>query len=119
MAVHEIDTTVADTILSQMGGVRVLRMAIGATFSTLMDARTREVDGVEIRYNFDGCPSNVCEIRLDYESDTYRMAFKMRHHKIVSIVSRHDNVYFDSLMDIFERQTGLYPRPPKVSAVAR
>lgn len=41
-------------------------------------------------------------------SDTYTVTFSRIHGKKVSEVSKHEDIYNDSLRELFEHETGLY-----------
>lgn len=88
---------VAETIFSQLGGKGRLVMFVGA----------RNFAGNETSAQFQfpsphGGPTK-CHVKLE-PSDTYTVTFS-RGSKITSV---HDDIYCDQLVDLFERQAGLY-----------
>ncbi len=96
------DTTVAKTILEQMGGAGKIRAMVGVkTFIASNDG---------VSFQFKGSRKmNYVKITLD-PSDTYTMTLykfmpkKMELKKIVEF----DGLFWDQLKPVFERETGLY-----------
>lgn len=96
--------TVAETILEQLGGRRFIVMTGCRDFvgseNALKFRIPRAKDGI-----------NGCEIKLE-PSDTYTVRFyrvgDRRTGFRVTEKSVHHDVYCDSLVELFERKTGLY-----------
>jgi hypothetical protein len=98
------DLTVANTILEQLGGRRFI-MFTGAknlvgSDNSLSFRLPKAKDGI-----------NAVEIRLE-PSDTYRVRFYRVGDRRTGYKhtdkSVHDDIYCDQLVELFERQTGLY-----------
>jgi hypothetical protein len=100
---------VASTILSQMGGQRRLVMMIGAnTF-----VRYNTPPGVSFKYPNRHKPSkggNFVKLTFNEGLDLYDMEFKYLRGYKARTVKTYSGVYADQLVEIFERQTGLYLR---------
>ncbi len=101
-------TEVADTIAKQMGGLGKLRMMIGAKNITAGD------NSLSFQFpNPQRSKGNGCRITLRPD-DTYDMEFFSG--SAAKVVKKIEGVYADQLMDLFEKQTGLYltlaPRKP-------
>jgi hypothetical protein len=97
------DMTVANTILAQYGG-RQFQMVTGA----------RDFTGSENSLTF-RIPTHrtiTHVVTTLTPSDTYTVEYincRMTKDSFKrEVVSIHEDVYFDSLQDIFERETGLY-----------
>jgi hypothetical protein len=91
--------TVAQTILDQMGGTRRIMMMTGAKQFVSSD------DGVQ--FSFKGSRKyNKVVVKLAAD-DTYTVGmFKIRG---VSVKGQNfDGIYADQLVELFERETGLY-----------
>ena len=98
------DLTVANTIIKQMGGMRRLKLMVGAhSFSG---------DSGMVQFGFKGNRSmNKCRIEYDRGLDLYNFSlWRIRGGKNPSAkeVYRVDGIYFDQLQSTFEEQTGLY-----------
>jgi hypothetical protein len=89
------DLTVAKTIREQLG--RQFTLMTGATNFV------GDIDSLRFRIPQSKHGINKVLIRLE-PSDTYTMVFCQG----CEIVSSFEDVYFDQLQDIFERETGLY-----------
>lgn len=95
---------VAETILAQLGGAGRLRAMIGAKdFSGGANVLTfrwaaRAKNG-----------ANSIRIKLE-PSDTYKVEFYSVRGASVKLKGSVDDIYADGLIDLFERQTGLYLR---------
>ena len=99
------DMTVANTILAQYGG-RIFRMVTGAnTFTGTENSLTFRVP------NAKNAITHVVTTLMP--SDTYKVEFLSISRAIGvemdrKVISTHEDVYFDALMDVFEQETGLY-----------
>jgi hypothetical protein len=96
------DMTVANTILRQMGGAGRLKAMTGA------NSFVGTENSVSFRWPSQR-PStgNAIRITLDPD-DTYTVDFLRVNKNGAESVKRLEGIYADQLMDIFERQTGLY-----------
>ncbi len=96
---------VANTILSQLGGNRFLAMTGARDLTGSQDSLTMRLPR--------GAKSGITHLCVTLDaSDTYTikaMKFSKRALQMVDIAS-HENVYADSLRDVFEGMTGLYTR---------
>ncbi len=98
------DMTVANTILEQLGGRRFVVMTGCRDFVGSENALKFRIPKAK-----DGI--NCCEIKLE-PSDTYTVRFvrvgDRRTGYRVTEKSVHEDIYNDSLVELFERVTGLY-----------
>lgn len=94
---------VGRVILDQMGGAGRLRAMLGARMTLIPH-------GVQILWpNKQRTRGNMVEIILQ-SNDTYDMTFYNASSAGKKLVKKHDNVYFDQLIELFERQTGWFLR---------
>jgi len=94
------DLTVANTIVNQMGGMKRLRLMVGA------DKFVGDANGVQ--FSFKG-NRTMNRARIDLNGlDLYDIAFWKFGKSSFDKISEHTNVYFDQLIDFFESETGLY-----------
>lgn len=94
---------VADTIVQQMGGYGRLKATLNAKVLKLDDGM-----GIGIRWpNKDRSRGNYVEIRLE-PSDTYTMEFFDVSGSKKKSVKKYDYVYFDQLVELFEKHTGWF-----------
>jgi hypothetical protein len=100
-AAQQQSMQIAETIIKQLGGrefialtgsKQLVALASGVQFSIGTGAK----DGI-----------NKCRITLD-PSDTYTVEFFRFNGIEAKTISIHDDVYNDSLQDVFERATGFY-----------
>lgn len=107
---------IAKTILEQMGGSRRLEAFLGAHCFVAHER------AVSFKWKARS-KSNYVKITLN-SMDTYDLEFgRLRNVKpkdyspeeieracreSYKVVSKHEGIYFDQLMDVFERETGLY-----------
>ena len=98
-----MENTVADTIIEQLGrSIRTISMMIGARDFVATDK------GVMFRWAAKAKNgANKIIITLD-PSDTYTVEFGRYRAGQYKPVSRHNDVYCDSLKPLFEAVTGLY-----------
>ena len=100
------DTTVATTIWQQLGGNRFDRM-VGVKKKAALGADTLVV---LLPKNF--CRNKATRLSITLTPmDTYTVVFS-RLEKFTEFVeiSRHEDVYAEDLVDLFERETGLATR---------
>lgn len=96
---------IARTILDQMGGERRVKLMLGATgIGAVEPSDDTELGGVTFSWpNRQRSRGNRVEIML-MSDDTYRMRFFAG----TRVVAEFDDVYADSLIDVFEQHTGWY-----------
>lgn len=97
---------IAKTILSQMGGMGKLTAMIGANNFGFEEHAGR----VSLKFNFKGSRKhNICKIILDPD-DTYTFEFWNLNMRTVTCNKTFEatGIYWDMLIDVFERETGLY-----------
>lgn len=106
---------IAQTALQQLGGSAFIRMT-GAKHLSFGETG-------DLTFQLPIGKAGACRIELT-PSDVYRVTFFKREQlrTIVknggpSVLSTHDDIYFDSLTDVFERVTGLVTRMPRVRGV--
>jgi hypothetical protein len=98
------DVEIAKTIISQMGGSRVKTMAGARTFVAVPEGDSGGLGGVTFSFpNRIRSRGNAVKIVL-MPDDTYTVTF----YNGMKEVKSYDGVYNDSLIDVFERQTGVY-----------
>lgn len=89
---------VAREILRQLGGNRFVAMTGANSFSYSDNA---------LSFRFKGSKKwKACRIELT-PMDLYTVIF-FQMKKFDVIESRHENIYVDQLVELFERETGLY-----------
>lgn len=111
----DVDTTVAETIIEQMGGVRTFRLMLGPN----APPRIHD-DGQGITFRWPSRqPSrgNTLEIRFDRGRDEYFMTFRNVRGGNDKTVRTVDGVYVEQLVSIFEEQTGWALRVPQIRRV--
>jgi len=97
---------VAKTIADQMGGAGKLKMMLGATVTALPGDK-----GLAIKWpNPKRTKGNYVEIILDRGKDLYNMTFYNLSKAAKKKVKEYKGLFFDMLVDTFERQTGWYLR---------
>lgn len=97
------DDSIGRTIADQMGGAGKMRAMLGATLVAIPN-------GLAIKWpNKQRTKGNLVEITLE-PSDTYKMVFYNAGKGGKKLVKEYEDVYFDQLVDIFEKQTGWYVR---------
>lgn len=100
-----VASQVANTIAEQMGGHRRLRAMLGAQLMALSGGK-----GLGIKWpNKKRSKGNYVEITLRGD-DTYDMEFFNVSNRASKSVKTYRGVYFDQLVEIFEKQTGWYLR---------
>ncbi len=96
-----MSTEVAETILVQLGGGR---------FITITGARNFLADGNTLRFrlpsNFAKLGINVVSVRLNGR-DLYDVTFTRVRGNRSMVIAEHQDVYSDSLREIFTSETGL------------
>jgi len=102
------DTTIANTILQQLGGRRFIAMTGARNFIAGKDDLSFRIPGTLTRQRI-----NAVQIRLE-PSDTYTVIFFVIRGVKIKEASRHEDVYCDSLCELFRDVTGLETRMPRV-----
>ncbi len=96
----KVDTTIADTILVQMGGKSRLVSFIGAKIMkselSVMMSFMEGRDGI-----------NACQVKYDEGQDLYSMTFYKLWGTKLGIINEYDQVFCDQLVELFEDTTGL------------
>jgi hypothetical protein len=103
---------IAQEILSQMGGMKLLNLMVGANQFVAIES------GVQFKFKM--CRKfNTMVIKLDRGSDTYNVEFWKIHIRsgICVKVLEFEDIYFDQLQEIFVNNTGLDLTFPKVYRV--
>jgi len=91
------DIQLSQTILEQMGGR--LRHMVGAYNFVAIERG--------VQFSFKMCrKTNKCVVKLNW-MDTYDVEFWLLRGDLCKRVSRHENIYCDQLIDVFEEETGL------------
>jgi hypothetical protein len=104
------DTTIAQTILEQMGGGGRLKAMCGASNFTAINGDDKIQGGVYFRLPGGGfCKDGINLVQIDLTwGDVYTVTFSRIRGTKITEVAKLDDVYCDMLMDIFEKYTGLY-----------
>jgi len=96
------DTAVADVILEQLGGMRRLSMMVGARHFVALE------HGVQFSIG-SGAKSGINKVRVVLQpSDTYDVEFWKVRGTTMKKISEWGDVYNNQLMDLFEKETGMY-----------
>lgn len=107
----EVDLTVANTILQQLGGRRFILMTGAKDFVG---------DANSLMFRIGKNSGGVSKVKIILEpSDTYRVIFyRIRQTRKtaaqITIVHEADDIYFDQLPDLFKRITGLETQMPRI-----
>ena len=104
------DQMIGKTILEQMGGARRLQVMLGVQQFISLN------DGIGIKWpNKNPSKGNYVEIRLN-GSDLYDVTFFNAGRGAKKLVKKFDDIFFDDLVNTFERQTGWYLRMASAQA---
>jgi hypothetical protein len=103
------DMTVAKTILEQLGGNAFVRMTGARNLIGSSDALSFKLPGNGFTKN----KANVVKITLT-PADTYTVTFSKFRAMKLTPVSEFTDIYNDALVDLFERETGLATRMPRI-----
>lgn len=100
---------IAGTILQQLGGRRFYTMTGASSFSS-----GQFKNGPGISFRIPRAKQGIMGVRIVLTpNDLYTMEFLAQRGSFkggdyrVEVVATHEDVYFDSLEEIFERETGL------------
>ena len=92
---------IAKTILDQMGGTRRLALMTGAKNFMALES------GVNFRIGKNA--KNVNNVRVTLTpDDLYTVEFGKVWGTKYKVLSKHEGVYCDMLVDLFESETGMY-----------
>jgi len=97
------DLTVAQTIITQMGGQRRLAAMVGAS--------NFAGDNTSVQFSFKGSrKANKCRVEYDAGADLYTFQLWKWNKRTLDLskVYELEGVYFDMLIDLFESETELY-----------
>ena len=96
----------AETIFQQMGGTRKLTFMVGAKDFTFGNdpAKEQVVDS----FKFKMCTkANTLRVTYHRCPDVYTLQFLKVTKNGVKLVNSYSDVYFDQLIELFEKETGL------------
>lgn len=98
---RDINRQIANTILEQMGGIRLAAM-VGVKNITVIES------GIQFHFMQGNKGINCVVVKYDYDKDLYIMTFwnLSKDEK----VSEYKEVYNDMLVELFECETGLATR---------
>jgi hypothetical protein len=102
------DTTIATTILDQLGGRRFIAMTGARNFIAGANDLSFRIPGTMTRRRI-----NAVRITLE-PTDTYSVVFFAIRGVTVKEVSKHEDIYADMLGELFRDVTGLETRMPVV-----
>lgn len=107
--ISENAKTVANTILQQMGGTNRLGLMINAKNFLYGTNKERNHDFVTFQFARGKGGINAIQIFYNRGSDLYDIQFlKVSGTKGRQVVKELEGIFADSLMDVFEHNTGLY-----------
>lgn len=98
---QQTELTVAQTILSQLGGAGTLAMMCGCSQFAGDEA------SVQFKVGWNAKRVTACRIVLD-PSDTYTVEFYAGRGVSMRKVHESADIYCDALRGLFEAQTGMY-----------
>ncbi len=98
----------AQTIFQQFGGQNKLTLFVGA--KNFAYRNRPETEQVEAQFKFKACNGrNTCKVIYNRCPDTYTVEFwNVRGTTTSKKVSSFDDIYFDQLIELFEKETKLY-----------
>ncbi len=106
------DNTTASIILEQLGG---------KGFSMMTGAKNFVTNGNDLTFSLPGaggfCKKGINRVNIELTpADTYNVVFyRLRRGSELVVVSKHTDIYCDTLVELFERETGLATRMPRVT----
>ena len=99
----------AETIFQQMGGKRKLTFMVGAKDFTY--GNDPALEQVKATFKFKLCSTaNTVEVTYHRCPDVYTVKFfKVKRNGVWGLpVSEHTHIYCDQLIELFEKETGLF-----------
>ena len=97
----------AETIFKQFGGQQKLKFFVGANNFTYHNRP--EVEEVDATFNFKMCSkANTVKVIYHRCPDVYTLQFWKVTKSQNKLVNSYTHVYFDQLIELFEKETGLY-----------
>ena len=97
----------AETIFQQFGGQQKLKFFVGA--NTFTYHNRPEVEQVDAGFKFKMCrTANLVKVTYHRCPDVYTVKFFKLGKASIKEVSKFENIYFDQLIELFEKETGLY-----------
>lgn len=102
-SLSELDEETLKAVIGHFGGLRNLRMLVGASDFVVGDA--------QVRFSFKGCRrANKVVVQYEVGTDTYHFRIGKLNKQTWEFDTILDEygVYNDQLMDMFEQATGLY-----------
>ena len=97
----------AETIFQQLGGKRKLTFMVGA--NNFQFHNRPEVEQVDASFKFKMCrTANLVKVTYHRCPDVYTVKFFKLGKVSIKEVSKFENIYFDQLIELFEKETGLY-----------
>ena len=99
----------AETIFQQLGGKRKLTFMVGAKDFTY--GNDPALEQVVAAFKFKMCSkANTIQVTYHRCPDVYTVKFfKVKRNGVWGLpVSEHTDIYCDQLIELFEKQTGLY-----------
>ena len=97
----------AETIFKQFGGQQRLKFFVGA--NTFTYHNRPEVEEVDATFKFKMySKANTVKVIYHRCPDVYTLQFWKVTAKQNKLVNSYSDVYFDQLIELFEKETGLY-----------
>lgn len=107
------DLTVANTILAQLGGSRVLNAMLG------IKSFVGSENSLSFSWKVRGARNSINAVRVVLDpSDTYTVEFIRARQGARVVVETRSDVYCDGLVDLIEARTGLSLRMPRIRRAA-
>ncbi len=98
-----MDTTVAGTILEQLGGQRFIVMTGAKNLIGTENSLSFRLPGAG---GF--CKNSINVVRIELlPSDTYRISFGRIRGSKMTAVAQHEDIYVEQLREVFTSETGL------------
>lgn len=102
----------AETIFQQLGGKRKLTFMIGANNFAFGNDPAKEQVTAQFKFKTCGVCTKVNTLKVIYHRcpDVYTVQFyKVKRNGVWGLpVSEHTHIYCDQLIELFEKETGLY-----------
>lgn len=104
--------SIAETVLTQLGGNRFIAMTGAKNFLALPDGLLFQLPGGGGRIK-DGINNVLVKL---HANDLYTLSFNRRRGRVLKEVARVTDVYFDQLQPMFTKYTGLYTTMGRLAA---